>query len=77
MKGENVDKFDWDQANEIVDLDLDGKIKMLGAVARELLGMKVELAAVSGRHAELKANLAVLSAVKSALQSSIRAEQAH
>ena len=69
--------FDWEQANEIVGLDLDAKIKMLEAIAQELLNVKVEYAQVSGRNAELKAQIMVLSTVKSALQSSIRAEQAH
>ena len=69
--------FDWEQANEIVGLDLDAKIKMLETIAQELLSVKVEYAQVSGRNAELKAQIMVLSTVKSALQSSIRAEQAH
>jgi hypothetical protein len=72
-----METFDWEQANEIVGLDLDAKIKMLEAIAQELLGIKIEYAQVSGRNAELKAQIAVLSTVKSALQSSIRAEQAH
>ena len=55
-------------------LDYDAKIKMLQRVAGEILALKVEFARVSGRYAELRANLQVLKEVKSALQSAIRAE---
>ena len=55
-------------------LDYDAKVKMLQRVAGEILALKVEFARVSGRYAELRANLQVLKEVKSALQSAIRAE---
>ena len=55
-------------------LDYDAKVKMLQRVAGEILSLKVEFARVSGRYAELRANLQVLKEVKSALQSAIRAE---
>ena len=59
---------------DIVALDYDAKIKLLERVAQEILSVKVEFARVSGRYAELRANLQVLKEVKSALQSAIRAE---
>lgn len=59
---------------DIVALDYDGKVKTLQAVANEILRLKVEFAKVSGRFAELRAELQVLKEVKSALQSAIRAE---
>jgi len=55
-------------------LDYDAKVKMLQQVAGEMLSLKMEFATVSGRYAELRANLQVLKEVKSALQSAIRAE---
>lgn len=59
---------------DIVALDYDGKVKTLQAVAAEILRLKVEFAKISGRFAELRAELQVLKEVKSALQSAIRAE---
>jgi hypothetical protein len=59
---------------DIVALDYDQKVKMLERVASLMLETKVEFVRVSGRFAELKAELEVLKQVKSALQSSIRAE---
>lgn len=59
---------------DILALDYDGKVKMLEAVTRELLSMRVEFASVSGRFAELRANIQVLKEIKSALQSAIKAE---
>lgn len=59
---------------DIVALDYDGKVKTLQAVASEILKLKVEFARISGRYAELRAELQVLKEVKSALQSAIRAE---
>jgi hypothetical protein len=59
---------------DIVSLDYDAKVKTLQAVASEILRLKVEFAKVSGRYAEMRAELQVLKEVKSALQSAIRAE---
>jgi hypothetical protein len=59
---------------DILSLDFDGKVKLLEAVAQEILDLKIEFAKVSGRHAELRAQMEVLKQVKSALQSAIRAE---
>ena len=59
---------------DIIALDYDGKVKTLQAIANEILKLKVEFARISGRYAELRAELQVLKEVKSALQSSIRAE---
>jgi len=63
-----------DNAADLLALDYDGKIKLLQQVAGEILSLKMEFATVSGRHAELRAQLMVLKEVKSALQSAIRAE---
>ena len=60
---------------EIVGLDLDTKIKLLEEIAQQLLDKKVEYAQISGRNAELRAEITVLKEVKSALQSAIRAER--
>ena len=60
--------------DEILGLDLDGKIKMLERVADQILDLQIEFAHIAGRYAEMRANLEVLKQVKSALQSAIRAE---
>jgi len=67
--------LNFENAQEIVDLDLDGKIKLLGAVTQAFLDMQIEFAQISAQHAEARANMVVLKEVKSALQSAIRAEQ--
>lgn len=59
---------------DLVALDYDAKVKLLEQVVGELLALRLEFASVSGRYAELRANLQVLKEVKSALQSAIRAE---
>ena len=59
---------------DIVALDYDGKVKLLQRVAGEMLALQVEFAQVSGKYAEMRANIQVLREVKSALQSAIRAE---
>lgn len=59
---------------QLLDLDYEEKIRVLGQVAQELLNLRMEYARVSGRHAELRANITVLREVKSALQSAIKAE---
>ena len=59
---------------DLLALDYDAKVKLLESVAKELLAMRLEFAALSGRHAELRANLQVLREVKSALQTAIKAE---
>ena len=59
---------------DLLALDYDAKVKLLQQIAGEILALKVEFAQVSGRYAELRANLQVLKEVKSALQSAIRAE---
>ena len=59
---------------DLLSLDYDGKVRMLERVAQEILGYQIEFAKVSGRYAEIKANIEVLKQVKSALQSAIRAE---
>ena len=61
-------------AEDLLALDYDAKVKLLQQIAGEILALKVEFAQVSGRYAELRANLQVLKEVKSALQSAIRAE---
>ncbi len=59
---------------DLLALDYDGKIKLLEQVAQELLNLRLEFAQVSGRYAELRANIQVLKEIKSAMQSAIRAE---
>ena len=70
MRGVADDLTDVD----MLALDYDGKVKLLQAVAGQLLALQVEFAKVSGRYAELRANVQVLKEVKSALQSALRAE---
>lgn len=59
---------------DLLALDYDAKVKLLERVVNELLSLRLEFAQVSGRYAELRANLQVLREVKSALQSAIKAE---
>jgi len=59
---------------DFIALDYDAKVKMLQATAGEMLALKMEFAKVSGRYAELRAEMSVLRSVMSALQSAIRAE---
>ena len=60
---------------EIAGLSYDSKVKMLENICEEMLDLKVEYAEIAGKNATIKAKLEVLKQVKSALQSSIRAEQ--
>ena len=62
------------EKTDILSLDYDQKIKLLEQVAQEILNCRLEFARISGRHAELRANIQVLLQVKSALQSAIKAE---
>lgn len=59
---------------DLLALDYDSKVKLLERVTGELLSLRLEFAKISGRHAELRANLQVLREVKSALQTAIKAE---
>lgn len=59
---------------ELLSLDASGKMELLMKISQELLNMKIEFAKVSGRSAELRANIMVLKEVKSALQSALKAE---
>lgn len=59
---------------ELLELDYEGKVRLLERICTELLSFRMEFAKVSGRYAELRANITVLKEVKSALQSAIRAE---
>ncbi len=59
---------------DLAALDYDAKVKLLEGVTGEMLTLRLEYARISGRHAELRANLEVLREVKSALQTAIRAE---
>ena len=60
---------------DLLALDYDTKVKLLERIVKELLDFRMEFARVSGRYAELRANITVLKEVKSALQSAIRAER--
>lgn len=59
---------------DLVALDYAAKVHLLEKVTQELLNLRLEFASVSGRFAEIRANITVLKEVKSALQSAIRAE---
>lgn len=59
---------------EILSLDYGGKILLLQKIAQEMLNYRMEYAKLSGREAEIRANLTVLKEVKSAIQSAIKAE---
>ena len=61
---------------DILALDYGGKVALLEKVGQEILNMSIEFGQVSGRYAELKANLEVLKQLKSVLQSTIKAESA-
>ena len=65
-----IDNIDID----FIALDYDAKVKILQAIAGEMLKLKMEFAKISGRYAELRAEMQVLRSVMSALQSAIRAE---
>jgi len=60
---------------DILALDYDEKVKMLETVAQALLDMQIEFASISGRYAELKANISIYKLVGSHLQSAIKAER--
>ena len=60
---------------EIAGLAYGQKVLMLEKICDELLDIKVEYADIAGKNATMKAKLEVLKQVKSALQSSIRAER--
>lgn len=68
-----ANRFELDSA-DLLSLDYDGKVKLLERVTQELLDLRLEFAQISGKAAELRANIEVLKQVKSALQSAIRAE---
>ena len=59
---------------EIAGLAYGQKVLMLERICEEMLDIKVEYAEIAGKNATIKAKLEVLKQVKSALQSSIRAE---
>jgi len=59
---------------DLLQLDYDGKVKLLERVVKELLDVRLRFAQLSGEYAEMRANIQVLKEVKSALQSAIRAE---
>lgn len=59
---------------DLISLDYDAKCKLLERIIGELLALRLEYAQISGRAAELRANMQVLREVKSALQTAIKAE---
>ena len=69
-----MDAIEYEATGDLLSLDYDGKVKLLQQIAGEILALKMEFAKVSGRYAELRAQLQVLKEVKSALQSAIKAE---
>lgn len=76
MSGENNRQLNQDRLSqaELLALDYAGKVELLERVIQELLDLRLEFARISGKAAELRANIEVLKQVKSALQSAIRAE---
>jgi len=60
---------------DILLLDYDEKIKLLERIAQEVLSYQVEYAEISGRYAEIKANITILKQVTGALQSALKAER--
>ena len=73
MPVKQPNQLDLDQV-DLIALDYDGKVKTLQAICQQLLDVRLEFAQVSGRYAELRAEVQILKEVKSALQSAIRAE---
>jgi len=61
--------------SEIAGLSYGDKVLLLEKICGELLDLKVEYAEIAGKNATIKANLEVLKQIKSALQSSLRAER--
>lgn len=61
---------------DLIAMDYGEKVRVLDALTTELLQKRSEFAAITGRYMELKANIDLLKNIKSALQSSIRAERA-
>ena len=59
---------------DLLALDYGAKVQLLERITKQFLELRLEFAQVSGRYAELKANIQVLREIKSALQSAIRAE---
>jgi len=59
---------------DILALDYDEKVKMLERIVQETIKIQIEFASISGRYAELKANISVYKQVGSHLQSAIKAE---
>jgi len=67
-------RINYQAGQDLLAMDYDAKVKLLEQVTIELLDLKIEFAQVSGRHAELRAQLQVLREIKSALQTAIKAE---
>lgn len=59
---------------DLLALDYAAKVSLLEAVVRELLSKRIEYAKIAGQYAELRADIQVLTQVKSALQSAIKAD---
>jgi len=59
---------------DVIALDYDMKIKLLERIAQEILNKRIEFARISGRYAELKAEIQILKEGKSAIQSALKAE---
>jgi hypothetical protein len=60
---------------DLTTLDYEGKVRALEEIARQCNDLRQEYAQVSGRCAELRAELMVLGGVRGALQSALRAER--
>lgn len=60
---------------ELIEMDYGQKQDMLLMIAQRVLDLKTEFVSVSGRYAEIKAELDALKHVASMLQSELRATQ--
>jgi len=60
---------------ELIEMDYGQKQDMLLVIAQRVLDLKTEFVSVSGRYAEIKAELDALKHVASMLQSELRATQ--
>ncbi len=60
---------------DLASLDYEGKTRALEQIAQQLSELRIEYATVSGKAAELRAQIVVLNSVRSALQSALRAER--
>jgi hypothetical protein len=69
----HLDQIDLNNL-EFVGMDAMEKQAIIEAISRRLLELRVQFAEVSSTHAGLKAEISLLNAAKSALQTALRVE---